>query len=291
MAYTTLDLIAAIERRSFSPANQLTFSQAEILAMADEELKTTILPRLVAVREEFFVVKQDQAITASQAGYPVPERSIGQLVREIKVRNAGGSLRNLPRIEPEDRISAAVGNPESFFMQNNEIHLYPTPSSTLDTLEVTYFVAPGDFIDPADAAIISSIDTATNTVTVSSIPSSWASGNTFDFISATGMHQYRAVDQVSVTVSGSDIIFSSLPSTLIVGDYVALQGQLPLVQCPPNFRAVLAQATASFILRSQNQPGASESVDQLEKMLQAAIGLITPRVHGEERVMIPSLWF
>lgn len=291
MAYTTSQLLQAIERRSFAPENQLTFSTEELLAMAHEELQSVILPAILAVREEYFVTHTDYAVTAGQSGYDVPPRSIGLVVREIQLVNSTGSYRDLPRMEPEDVRSSQSGSPQAFFVKNNQIHLYPTPSATQDTLRVQFFASPGLFVEPSAAAIISAIDTATNVVTVSTIPSTWTTGDTFDFISSKGGHEYRGLDFTSTLVSGNDITFSSLPSTLAVGDYISLQDESPLVQLPPNFRPVLAQATAARVLESMNQPGAADAMRQTEKLLASAIGLITPRIQGEDRVLLPSNWF
>lgn len=291
MAYTSLNLVSAIERRSFAPANQLTFTQSDILAIADEEIQSRILPRILSVREEYFVTHTDQTVTQGQQSYPIPDRAIGLIAREIKILESSGTLTDLPRVEPENALTTNQGPVDSFYLEQDSIYLYPTPSSSGQTLRVWFFASPGSLIDPADAAVISSINTSTSTVTVSSIPSAWATGNTFDFISSRGSQGYRSIDNVSTLVSGTDITFSSLPSTLAVGDYVALQDQSPLVQLPPNFRSVLAQCAAAKILMSQNQPGASDADRKADEMLDAAINLITPRVHGDSRVLLPSNWF
>lgn len=291
MAYTSSNLITAIERRSFAPANQLTFTATDILSVADEEIQTHILPRILSVREEYYVTYKDVTVTQGQRLYPIPERAIGLIAREVKVLESGGAYRDLPRIEPENVDTTSQGTPSSFYVERDDLALYPTPSTTGETLRVWFFASPGQLIDPADGAVISSIDTGTNTVSVSTIPSAWTSGDTFDFISGKGGHHYRGIDYVSTTVSGTDIIFSSLPDSLAVGDYISLQDQSPLVQMPPNFRAVLAQCAAARILTSQNQPGADDAERKAEEMLEAAVDLITPRVHGDDRVLLPSNWF
>ena len=291
MAYTSANLVSAIERRSFAPANQLTFTQADILAVADEETQTRILPRILSVREEYFVTYADQSITQGQRVYPIPDRSIGLIAREVKILETSGALTDLPRIEPENVLTTSQGSPDSFYLEQDSIALYPVPSSSSQTLRVWFFASPGQLVDPSESAVISAIDTGTSTVTVGSIPSAWTTGDTFDFLSARGSQGYRSIDNVSTLVSGTNITFSSLPGTLAVGDYVSLQDTSPLVQLPPNFRAVLAQCAAARILTSQNQPGADDAERKAEEMLDSAINLITPRVHGDSRVLLPSNWF
>jgi hypothetical protein len=291
MSYTSADLLSAIERRSFAPSNQSTFSTTEILALADEETQSLILPAILSVREEFFVTQSDITITANQSSYDVPARAIGMIVREVQLVNSGGSYKDIPRIEPEDVRTSQTGSPTAFYMKGNQIVLYPTPSSTQDTLRVSYFIAPGSLVETSSGAVISAINTTTNVVTVATIPSTWVTGNTFDFLSAKGGQEYKGTDLTSMLVSGTDITFASLPSSLAVGDYVSLAETSPLVQLPPNFRPVLAQAVAARMLQSMNQPGADDASRQLDKIMQAAIQMITPRVIGEDRVLLPSNWF
>lgn len=291
MSYTSADLIQAIERKSFAPANQSTFSTAEILAIADEETQSLILPAIMSVREEFFVTQSNIAITANQSAYDIPTRAIGLIVREVQLVNSSGSYRDIPRIEPEDVRGSQTGSPSAFYMKGNSIVLYPTPSTTQDTLRVSYFIAPGSLVETSASAIVSAINTSTNVVTVATIPSAWVTGNVFDFISAKGGQEYKGTDLTSTLVSGADITFTSLPSSLAVGDYVSIADTSPLVQLPPNFRPVLAQAAAARILQSMNQPGADDAARQLDKLMQAAIQMITPRVIGEDRVLLPSNWF
>jgi hypothetical protein len=291
MAYTTSDLLTAIERRSFAPANQLTFTTTDILQLADEELQSVLMPRILSVREEFYVTYKDYAVVAGQASYDIPPRSIASLVREAKLLNTGGTLTNLVRIEPENIETTNQSSPTSFFLEADSVVLYPTPNSSDLTLRLHFFASPGAFTETSNAAVISAIDTVTNVVTVGTIPSAWITGNTFDFISSKGSQGYRGIDFVSTVVSGNDITFDSLPDKIAVGDYISLAETSPLVQLPPNMRAVLAQATAARILASQNQPGASEAMEKTNMLLDSAVKILTPRVHGEQRVLLADNWF
>ncbi len=290
MAYTSANLISAIERKSFSPANQATFLSAEILAIADEVIKSDIVPAIMAVREEFFVTYTDYTVTASQASYDIPARAIGMVAREIHLVDSSGNITNLPRMAPEDLATTNVSAPTAFYLRGNSIVLYPTPSTTASTLRVYYHVRPGDLVAATAGATISAIDTGTNVITVTTIPSTWVTGDTFDLIKKNGAHEYRSTGLTSTLISGTAITLPSLPSDLAVGDYVALEGFSPLVQLPPDFQPVLATLVAAEILINQSQPGGKELMDRGIKLLETAQKLITPRVVGEPQVIVPE-WF
>lgn len=290
MSFTTSDLLDSIKRRSFAPAGQLTYTDAELLAMADEETQTALLPDILAAREEYFVTYTDFAITAEQGAYAIPARSIGLQVRDVHVTDGSIVIPDFPRIEPEAINTAQSGPPGGFYLKNNSVCLFPTPSATSRTLRLYFPLRPSRLIDAADAAVISAINTATNVVTVSSIPAAWVTGNAFDLIRQDGGQECQSIDLTSTLVSGSDITLPSLPSTLRVGDYIALADQSPLIQLPPEWRAVLAQAVATVVLEDTNQPGADRARKKLEKMRTAALKLLSPRTPGEARVIAPNTW-
>lgn len=289
MAYTTSILLDAIARRSFMPSGEITFTEAEQLLMADEEMRCLLIPSILKVREEFYVYPKDHSIVAGTSEYDIPARSIGMRVREVKLIS-GNDVIDIPRIEPEQVQTTTQGTPNSFYLKNNKVVLYPTPSASGDTLRVYYFLRPGDFVTVDSAAVISAINTGTNVVSVTTIPSSWVTGNIFDFIKQDGSHEYVDIEYTSTLVSGTDITFASLPSTLAVGDYMALKGQSPLVQVPIDYQPILAQAVATQMLDSMSQPGASKAMEKTVKMLETAEGLLTPRVEGADRVYLHN-WF
>jgi hypothetical protein len=290
MAFTTSDLLASVSRLAFVPAGQVTFTEAEILAVADEETQTKIMPRLMAIREEYYVFPYTTAVTANQRLYPIPPRSIGGMVREVRIINSAGTYQDLERIEPEAVQGQSVGSPTQFYLEGESVALYPIPASTQNTLEISFFLEQGALVPVTQSGVISAIDTGTNTITLATIPSSWATGQLFDLASGRGSQAYKAIDN-SGTVSGTNIQFSSLPSSLLVGDYATIAETSVLVQLPRNMRAVLAQSTAARLLEAQNQPGAEKMAETAMMSLEAGIRMLSPRVHGASRTMTPDLWF
>jgi hypothetical protein len=289
-AYTTALLLSSIERKSFAPDNQATFETSDILAIADEVTKNEILPAILEAREEFFSTYKDYSITASQGAYAIPARAIGMIAREVHVVDSGGNVRNLPRVSVDrlHMLSATTGAPEAFYLRGNNIVLYPTPSATEDTLRVYYFLRPADLVETTSTDIISAINTSTNVVTVSTIPSTWVTGDIFDFTKKDGAHEPRGIEFTSSNITSTAITFSSLPSDLAVGDYVSITGQTSLVQLPPDFQPILADFVAAEMLLNMSQPGGKELYEKAMKRLEAAQRLITPRVLGEDEIILPD---
>lgn len=281
MAYTTLNLLDNIDRRAFSPTNQNTFTQAERLSLVTEEMESNVFPAIFNLFSEFYVTRTTITPVNDQEFYQIPARAVNGQLRELKLVNSNNNYRDLPLIDIENlAYTAAKGVPEAFYFKNNRIGLYPTPNNITETIAVDYFTHPGASVLPSEAAIITSINTSTNVVSFSSIPSTFTTGTTFDFIRGTGEHEYIGTSYTSTLVSGTDVTFSSLPQDVAVGDYLALEGESPLVQCPTTFRNVLAQYVAARILMDSGQSGGENAYSKAEKMKAEAISLLSPRAVG-----------
>lgn len=291
-AYTTTNLLTSIERQSFAPANQSTFATSDILELADEVTKTTILPAIITVGEEYYLYSTDYTISEGVSAYSVPSRSFGLTVREVQIIDSNGNIRSLIRtgVDRLNKISTGTGRntPDQFYLQGDQLILYPTPNATLNTLRIYFFLRPGTLVEQSDAAVISSINTGTNTVTVSVIPSSWTTGDSFDLIQGSGGHRHMSIDLASTLISGTSIALPSLPVGLAVGDYVALAGESPLIQMPPDFQPILATLTAAEMLLSMSQPKGEKVLAKGIRNLEATQKMLTPRVVGEEELILPN---
>jgi len=291
-AYTTATFLSSVERQSFSPANQATFSTSDILSLGDEILASAVVPALVSAREEYFVTYKDYTITASTAAYTLPQRAVGLMAREVQIVDANGNVKNLPRVSLDSLHlrSSTASSPECFYLRGDSVVLSPTPSSTSGTLRIYYSLAPGNLVETTSCAVISAINTSTNVVTVTSIPNTWATGDDFDLIQGTGAHTTLAIDQNSTTISGADITFASLPANLAVGDYICPAGQSCLIQIPNDFRNAFSTLTAAEMLLAMNQPTGEKMLQKGMARLQVAVSLVSPRVAGEEEIILPD-WY
>jgi hypothetical protein len=288
-AYTSTNLIAAINRRAFTPTDQVTFSDTDLLALADEELETCILPEVISQREEFYVDSQDVQVLVGQQAYSIPNRAIGNSLREVKYL-LSNEIRNLARMEPEEVTSSQAGQPERFYLQDSKILLYPPPSSSVGTLRLFFSRSPSKLVPVSSVGTISAV--TPNSVTVNSIPLGWSAANTFDIVSAQGQHEAIASDLAAASVSSNTVTFVQNISSLVkIGDFVSLSEETALVQLPKEYRVCLAQAVSVRILESMRLPGASEEMQKLMKMLENVQKLTSPRVAGENRVIVPANWF
>lgn len=284
MAYTTTELIADIKLRAFLPTSQATFTAADVLLLADAEMQTTVLPLIQSLRSEYYVTYKDYSITANQANYDIPVRAVGMTIRDVQYIFASGDVKSLPQMDVEQILTTVAGEPSAFYLRQNQIYLFPTPSSTVDTLRVYYHLRPGQLVATTGAGLISSISTGANTATVASIPSAWTSAFTYDLIRQDGASEPLAIDQAVTTVAATTLTFTStMPTSLRVSDYIALAGQSPIPQMPAELRPVLAQAVAVRMMESMMLPGVDFARSSLDREVKTATSLLTSRVQGESK--------
>ncbi len=284
MAYTTDDLLKSIKQKAFIPTSQITFKDDDILNMATNELYDTIVPLVLSTREEFYVTYKDYAV-AGQASpkVDIPDRAIGLAVREVS-QVASGQEANLVRFDIEDLPSINnAGVASGFYLQGNQICVL---GSIAGNLRVYFHVRPGALIKTTGASKVTSI--SGNTVTVSALQNGWSNGASVDFIRALPGFDTLSLSTITSTPSGTSFSVDTVSDRLAVGDWVCTDNTSPVPQIPVEFFSYLAQLTAVQVLDALGDTEAKNSASaKLEKMEANALSLITPRVVGESKKVVP----
>ena len=286
MSYTTNDLLDLIEKRVFTPINQNTLDKADILNMATDELRSIIVPAILSAREEWYVVKQSYANTVidQDVGIPIPTRAIGGALREVASKQYG----NMPRRSLEDVNEYSVnGDLTGFYLQGNNIKFFGSDNSDI---EVYYHCRPGKLVETSLAANVGSFDLSTRTITSGSVPNTWVTGTKVDIIHGKPHFDHKSVSlTISSVVNGVITFNEDLPTNLEVGDWVSLEDTSPVPQIPVDWFPYLAQATAVQILESLGDfEAANYARGRQEKLHKHAMQLLTPRVQGEPKKVVPS---
>ena len=292
MSYTTTDLLRSIKVKGQIPTSQQTFSTTDLLALADDESDIGIVPHIMSVRESYFQTSKDTSVSDGTARYRINPRAIGLKLKELHLIDSAGNAHDVERKEVEERpyLSTGSGNSiEGFYFEGSEFVLVPTPSGMSDwSIRQYFFRRPGRLVQTSACGQITAINTATRQVTISSTPSTFTTSQTYDFIQANPGFDTLAMDQAISAVGSNILTFSSeLPSSLAVGDWVALAGQTPVVQLPPEFHPILALRVAITVLRSLGHEKEADSKQkELDKIEETVLGLINPRIEGEPKKII-----
>lgn len=287
--YTSDELVSSIKIRARVPTSQRTFTEAQIRKLCDEEIGIGLVPKILAVRENYFLKSYETAVTSGVSEYRIPSRAIGVKLRDIQIRDSSGNVSQVNQIAYEERgyyvNNGNNGNLPVYYIQNNSVVLVPTPSTSNQyTLELPYFIRPSSLVAVSACGLISSIDREAKEVVVAAIPSTITSDTLVDLVKADGGFECAAIDQV-VTVSGTTITFEDdLPTSLAVGDYVALAGETPIPQIPAELHVLLALRVTVTILESLgfvNEMKAAQA--KLQEAEASAQHLLSPRSDGNPK--------
>jgi hypothetical protein len=279
MALDTSRLLAQVKIKATLPDGR--YEDSEILDIASDVLLSQLVPFILSMKEEYLVRSESQAITKDVAAYPIPYRAYNLQLREVKI------LRNLEivdpyRIDPTAIKTAQSGVPESFYLEGQDVVLYPTPASTQDTLKLSYFLTPSKPVLVSKCALITNIDRNTGIVTATP-PSAWTSNNTFDFVSHRNGHKTLSFDAVPVSLTTTTITFSTsdIPSTLEEGDYIALSGEAPYLQVPDALFPMAVQMIANELLEDMGDQAAIQVGQAKLELLKGSLAqVMSVRVQG-----------
>jgi hypothetical protein len=236
-------------------------------------------------KEEYYATSEDQAITANQAAYPIPERAMGLSLREVKLVR-GNDVIDLPRLDPTEIKSTALGDPWAFYLQGLDVVLYPTPATSQHSLRLSYFLTPSRLVQLSEVGLITVIDRITGVITAE-VPSGWATSDSFDLVSSKNGHQTKGFSLTASAITPlTDITFtaSDIPASIVVGDYVCLAGESPYIQAPDIAFRYMVQLTVNELIGSmQDQPGLQAGMAMAQKLEALFISQLQNRVQGAPR--------
>lgn len=264
ITYTTLDLIAGIKRNSHVPEAQVTFSDADLLAIADMAMRTQISPKISSVREGFWTTTKDYPLENSQSlqNFPIPGLALGNAIVEAKVL-VNQNFLPLDRIEINELTSTNfTPRPNyGYYVEDNMLKVLPNGGIT-GSIRIWYNRMPSQLVLPLACAQIN--DVTGNVVTVDTLPSTMSTSTELDIVSQTPGFNVVLKDSAPLNIAGNILTFAEVSDQVKVGDYVCLSGQSCVVQCPLEWVEVLVQATTCKIYEAQGY---------LEKLKAAKVAL------------------
>lgn len=285
---TSQELIASIQRKISFPISQNTFTNNDILAMANEEMFIAQVPSVLQYHSEYFVTFKVVPLITNQSNYEIPNRCIGMKIRDLFWMDYNGNMFEMSQVEEHDRAfyQRNLGTNEAlhkFFMEGNHVVLAPSVTvAPVGYLIFVFYLRPNQLvkndraatinnfqqtmtvtnalINPLDTFTISPDANSTSPVTLipftavntlgGTISSITAASSAESLVTTTSPHQLTSGQ--TVTISGSN----SVPS--VDGDWIVS------VEGPNTYTILFAIATAgntgSFTCKNQFQIGISDSV-------------------------------
>lgn len=284
--YTTTQLVAAIRRRGSIPTTQQLFSVNDFINLANDEMETLIVPEIMSVREEYFVGYEDVAVSTSNTPteISIPADAVGQKLRDICWVDDNGHLTSIPRLEIEQAsgtqyLDPMISQSYGFMIRANKIVLYPGNSGS-GTIRIYYYKRPLQLTNTSNCGQVTAIDTNTNEVTLSFLPSDWTTNDTVNVVSQNQPFETK-VSSVAITNTSFPTVTLASVDNIAVGDWIALEGFSPIPQIPVEAHKVLAQATVVKCMEAMgDREGMQAAEMNLKKVMEQMFKIISPRVDG-----------
>lgn len=289
-SYTTDDLVTNVKRRSSFPAFQNTFPPSDVIAMANDEMQDTLVPKIKSVREEYFVTKQDIAINSTGI-YPMPASTVAETLRYVWIVDPGGNVRGVPRLEPErltqfTYLGTGYVGSAGFYLEGNNVILVPAGGSG-SSVRLGFEKRPNDLIVTSSCAQITSIGIdgitgGTSLAFSGSLPSTFTVGAGVDVIGSVQPFATVTENAIMATAAAGAVGFA-LPalSGPAVGQWVCPNTQSCVIQLPAMAFSLLCQLTAMKISEAQTDSEAYSLMSQRYlRMEDDFIKTISPRVEG-----------
>lgn len=311
--YTTdgsaLALVNSVYRGVLSPNSQNTLQPVDIIAFLDQEMRTTILPLILAAQEEFFVTNYDQPVIQGVFSYTIPKRASFATWRDVVFVDQNRNEISMSMLSPEyiKLTYPAGGNPPlyvfGFILQNDQIILYPNTSNTPTQYQLRMKIKrrPNNLTETSNCAQVVAINTGTNVVTVSNPPSTWATTDTFDLIPNSPQFTSLQDDATITALSGNNLTFTTLPRnsqgnfSLQIGDWVCPSQMSCIPQVPYDMFPLLVQRA---IIRTLEALGDTQNLQVAERRYQDQAAdfarTVSPRIDGTPKKIVnrntPPYW-
>jgi len=290
---TTVDsMLERIKRRITVPSNQVLLDNDQMLIMANDVVRERMIPLMMSVNQNYFVVRTDIDVVSDQAEYSIPYRSIGRGLRDLKMQRGDDenavSQMTLIALEDAHLFGQGATPPLYFYFRGDKIILVPVPIDDTFVMQVWYNLQPSRFILTTDAARVASVSGAI--VTCDSVPSELVAGVDIDFIEGKAGCSILEMDVGITNVSGNQITFASadvIPPSLAEGDYISVATTTPVVPLPDEAVPLIECWTGERICYAIGdfdgaQLLAQRAVD-LEKNLRM---ILEPRIEGAQTKIV-----
>lgn len=292
--YNTEELIKTIKRACAVPTSQLTYTDEDWTALANDMLQTKVVPLVMSTREEYFVTFED-VFSPADGVIPFPKQAVGSKLRTVAYISQQNPLIliNLPRIDLD--VVAGVGfyniwTLAGFYIQGENIVLYPNTSVPTNTpIRLYYYKRTLYLAAPDQYGRVVEVDPLTGTITLDYLPLTWQVGDTLNSVSSEPNFTVTNPLMTVSALSSPTIIVDNVEG-ISVGDYISQEGYSAIPQVPIEAMNYLAQLTAVIALEGLgDREGMAAAEKVAESLKESLLVMISNRVDGSpKKVINPS---
>lgn len=298
--FDTTQLVESIRTRGQIP-NAGDWTDQKILDLATEELRASIAPAVLSVREGYYEEVIDFAFTSTLPRYRIPRWAIGQKLGGAYYVPVNQQPYPLELLNEKQLQSLGLTDtrPLGYIIRGNVIIPFPAPATgSTGKIRIKYQARPSSLVLPS-ACVVGSVSAGTGVVNSagdgqgSTTP--FTSGDLVDIIQSTPGFEvvirnatmtFAGATTFSITdpangvgsLTGGDLFLST--GGPVSGEYptVAKAGTTCFPQCPTEFWYILAQTVAVKYLENQGFVDELQIARaELQRLVSQAMPTITPR--------------
>lgn len=293
---TVDDCINSVYRNTALPNSQITYEPDDIVAFLNEEQQTTISSLVSSIREAYWIQYHDVVISPSVTSYIVPQRSIMGGLQDIVLVDTAGNEIEIAQLAPEQqKVSpfysfVPISSMRGMYARDDTFNIYPItfPYPSGFIIRFKYARRPSVLVQSSFCAQIQTVNYSTNVVTVSAVPSGWGASSTIvDIINNYPQFTSLTDDNLITNIAGTSITLTSLPTTVVAGQWVCPMGTTCIPQLPLELYPLLINSACLRVFVSmQNANGFNTMSKVVQAQMDDAKTLLTPRWKGQPKKIV-----
>lgn len=232
-------LLESVKRRASLPTTQITFQEEDFLAFANEELDIGVVPHVLSYHEDYLLFTEDVPLEDNSSRYLIPNRAVGNKLREVSYVDNSGTVYEMTRIFIEDLpyfqyglLGGSSGPLKAFYTEGDSLVVLPEyDKSAGGALRMSYYMRPNALVSEDEIAKVSSFDYKNGVIKLNAIPLSFASQPQFDITSSKSPYKLLAKDLAPNAQSGTTFTYGTqqiytikgvLPAAIVDSSYIAV---------------------------------------------------------------------
>jgi hypothetical protein len=166
----------------------------------NEEMLIGLVPSILQMKDEYLLFSEQKTLISGKSNYALPERSLGNKLREVCFRDLQGNEYEMSQIAVDDRYDYLANVVEfssfrRFYMSGSDLVLFPNVGPNVTgSLVFYYYLRPNNLVKDNEVATITNIDRTNGYITLSSVPNGFNTSIKFDFIRAKSPHNILKID-------------------------------------------------------------------------------------------------
>ena len=290
------DCVDSVYRNTALPNSQITYEPDDIVAFLNEEQQTTISSTVQSIREKYWIQYLDIVINPNVTTYIVPQRAIMGALEDIVLVDSANNEIEIAQLADEQRKTAPfysfvpVSGMRGMYARDDTFNVYPVtfpfPSGFL--IRFKFARRPNILVMSSFCAQILTVNYGTKVVTVSAVPSGWTQGSTLvDIINNFPQFTSQADDNLITNIAGTSITLTSLPASVVAGQWLCPAGTTCVPQIPVELYPLLINSGCLRVFVSmQNANGFNTMSKVVSAQMDDAKTLLTPRWKGQPKKIV-----